>query len=121
MTNNLWLIMPPHDKQSPKTLVATALTALHLSGPSSPFPGISAAGRSATASAELPVPQGELRHSETRQMQQLFRSLLVTNVICGTRNKEKALHLPGKSLEDSCSVFSHVAKEHRTAEGRIHI
>lgn len=103
--------MPTHDKQSPKTLAV----ALHLSGPSSTFPG-----SSAPASAE-PVLQGELHHTETRQVQRLFFSLFVTNVICGITNEEKALHLPRETLEDSWSIFSHVAKEHATAVGRIHI
>lgn len=120
MTNNLWLIMPSHYKQTPKTLVVTANHS-PTSGPSSTFLGSSATGSSAPASADLPELQGELHHTETRQMQQVFCSLLVTNVICGIMNKEKALHLPSKRLEDSWTIFSHVAKEHPTAAGRIHI
>ena len=120
MTNNLWLIMPSHDKQTPKTLVVTADHS-PTSGPSSTFLGSSAAGSSATASADLPELQGKLRHTETRQMQQVFCSLLVTNVICGITNKEKALHLPSKSSEDSWTIFSHVAKEHLTAAGKRYI
>lgn len=89
--------MPSHYKQTPKTLVVTANHS-PTSGPSSTFLGSSATGSSAPASADLPELQGELHHTETRQMQQLFCSLLVTNVICGIMNKEKSTTPPKQKI-----------------------
>lgn len=101
----------PWQKRSPETLMVTD-DCSHASGPSGALPASSATGSSGTASADLQESQGELWHTETRQMQQLFCSLLVTNITCGITNKEKALALPSKSLENSWSTFSHVATEH---------